>query len=61
MAAALVMVGGAIFGIPVAGSLTVGGFQDPTAESAQATAVLTDVFGQSDQQLIFTVTDPRRC
>jgi RND superfamily putative drug exporter len=56
--AALVMVGGAIFGIPAAGSLTVGGFQDPTAESARATAVLTDVFGQSDQQLIFTVTDP---
>ena len=59
MTAALVTIGAAIFGIPAAGSLTVGGFQDPTAESARATAVLTDVFGQGDLQLIFTVTDPQ--
>ncbi len=35
--AALAMVAAGIFGIPVAKSLSAGGFQDPTSESAQAT------------------------
>lgn len=34
-AAALVLLG--VFGIPVVNSLSGGGFQDPTAESARAT------------------------
>ena len=38
--ALLVMVAAGIFGIPVAKSLSAGGFQDPTSESAQATQLL---------------------
>ncbi len=56
--AALVMVAAAIFGIPVAKSLSAGGFQDPASESAQAIHLLTDKFGQSDQQLVILVTAP---
>src|SRR4051794_21389871 len=52
---ALVMVAAAIFGIPVAKSLSAGGFQDPTSESARATQLLTDKFHQGDMQLIITV------
>jgi RND superfamily putative drug exporter len=56
--AALVLVGAAIFGIPVARSLSAGGFQDPKSESAQAIQLLTDKFGQSDQQMVIVVTAP---
>ena len=56
--AALVMVAAAVFGIPVAKSLSAGGFQDPSSESAQATALLTEKFGQGDMQLLVTITDP---
>jgi putative drug exporter of the RND superfamily len=56
--AALVLVGAAIFGIPVAKSLSAGGFQDPTSESAQAIQLLTDKFGQSDQQMVIVLTAP---
>ena len=56
--AALVLIIAAIFGIPVAESLSAGGFQDPTSESAQATRLLTDKFGQSDQQLLIMLTAP---
>ncbi|WP_085265981.1 MMPL family transporter [Mycolicibacter longobardus] len=56
--AALVMVAAAVFGIPVADSLSAGGFQDPGSESAQATRLLTDRFGQSDQQLLILVSSP---
>ena len=56
--AALVMVATGIFGIPVAKSLSAGGFQDPTSESAKAAQLLTEKFGQSDQQLLITVTAP---
>lgn len=37
--AVLVMIATAIFGIPVMKSLSAGGLQDPTAESAHATGV----------------------
>jgi len=37
--ALFVMVAAAIFGIPVAKSLSASGFQDPTSESAMATQV----------------------
>ena len=53
---ALVMVAAAIFGIPVAKTLSAGGFQDPTSQSAEATALLTEKFDQGDMQLLFTVT-----
>ncbi|WP_029114175.1 MMPL family transporter [Mycobacterium sp. URHB0044] len=56
--AALVMVAAAVFGIPVAKSLSAGGFQDPTSESAQATKLLTEKFDQGDMQLLITVTAP---
>ena len=54
--AALVMVACGIFGIPVAKHLSAGGFQDPTSESAQATKMLADKFGQGDMELLITVT-----
>ena len=54
--AALVMVACGIFGIPVAKSLSAGGFQDPTSQSAQATKLLVDKFGQGDMQLVISVT-----
>jgi putative drug exporter of the RND superfamily len=55
--AILIMVGAAVFGVPVAKSLSAGGFQDPTSESAEATQILTDKFHQGDMQLVITVTD----
>ncbi len=55
--AVLVMVATAVFGIPVAGSLSAGGFVDPTSESSHAARLLDQKFGQSDQQLLITVTD----
>ncbi len=55
---ALVMVAAAVFGIPVAKTLSAGGFQDPGSESAQATQLLTDKFDQGDMQLLVTVTSP---
>jgi uncharacterized membrane protein YdfJ with MMPL/SSD domain len=54
----LVLVAAAVFGIPVAKSLSAGGFQDPSSESAQAVKLLTEKFGQSDQQLVLLVTAP---
>jgi putative drug exporter of the RND superfamily len=55
--AALAMVAAGIFGVPVANSLSAGGFQDPTSESAQATQLLADKFGRGDMQLVISVTD----
>ena len=54
--AAFVMVAAAIFGIPVAKTLSAGGFQDPTSQSAEAAALLTEKFDQGDMQLLITVT-----
>ncbi|GAS89361.1 MMPL domain-containing protein [Mycolicibacterium brisbanense] len=56
--AALVMVVAAVFGIPVAKSLSPTGFEDPASESAIATRMLADRFGQGDQQLVFVVSSP---
>lgn len=57
-AAALLAVLTAVFGIPVANHLSSGGFQDPSSESARAAQLLAEKFGQSDQQLLITVSDP---
>jgi RND superfamily putative drug exporter len=57
-AAVLVFIAAAVFGIPVAKSLSPGGFQDPSSESAHAIQVLTDKFGQSGQQMLILVTAP---
>ncbi|OBI79887.1 MMPL family transporter [Mycobacterium sp. 1245805.9] len=56
--AILVFIGAAVFGIPVAKSLSPGGFQDPNSESAHAIQILTDKFGQSGQQMLVMVTAP---
>lgn len=56
--AALVTVAAAVFGIPVAKTLCACGFEDPSSESARATAILTDTFGHGDAQMIFVVSDP---
>jgi RND superfamily putative drug exporter len=50
------MVATAVFGIPVANSLSAAGFQDPTSESAHASRLLADKFGQGDQQMLITVS-----
>ncbi|HTQ22172.1 MMPL family transporter [Mycobacterium sp.] len=55
-AAALVMVASAIFGSPVTKVLSAGGFTDPASESARAADILASKFGQSDMQLLITVT-----
>ena len=57
-AAVLLAVAAAIFGIPVAESLSASGFQDPTAESSRATQLLTEKFGQGDVQMLITVSAP---
>ncbi len=57
-AALLVFVAAAVFGIPVAKSLSPGGFQDPNSESAHAINVLADKFGQSGQQMLILLTAP---
>ncbi|GAS90534.1 MMPL family transporter [Mycolicibacterium brisbanense] len=54
--AALMMAAAAIFGIPVAKSLSAGGFQDPSSESARAAKLLSDKFDRGDMQLVISVT-----
>ena len=54
--ALLVMAGAAVFGIPAANSLSAGGFQDPTATSAQAAQWLAGTFDQGDMQMLITVS-----
>src|SRR3954468_21385545 len=56
--AVLLTVALGIFGVPVAKSLSASGFQDPTAESARATEILTDKFHQGDVQLLIVVSTP---
>lgn len=57
-AAILVLVAAGIFGIPVVNNLSAGGFQDPTSESARATELLRDKFGQTDQKMLIALTAP---
>jgi uncharacterized membrane protein YdfJ with MMPL/SSD domain len=54
--AVLVMVGTAIFGIPVSKTLLPGGWFDPGSESSQASALLSQKFGQGDMVMLITVT-----
>jgi putative drug exporter of the RND superfamily len=54
--AALATVVAGVFGIPVAKSLCACGFQDPTSESASATQLLSEKFGQGDVPLLIIVT-----
>ncbi|TDO18639.1 RND superfamily putative drug exporter [Mycobacterium sp. BK086] len=54
-AAALLMIGIAVFGIPAAASLSAGGFIDPSSESARASQMLADTFNQGDMDLVVLV------
>ena len=55
--AVLVMVGAAIFGIPVTKSLSAGGFQDPASRVVAGGARCSrEKFGQGDMQMLITVT-----
>ncbi|UMB68243.1 MMPL family transporter [Mycobacterium paraterrae] len=54
----LLLVGAAIFGLPVIDRLSGGGFQDPTSESARASDLLRHKFDQTDQQILIVVTAP---
>ncbi|CMM43324.1 transmembrane transport protein mmpL13a [Mycobacterium tuberculosis] len=57
--AVFVFIAAAVFGVPVADSLSPGGFQDPRSESARAIEVLTDKFGQSGQKMLSWLRQPR--
>ncbi len=56
--AALFAVAAAVFGVPVIGKLSAGGFADPQAESTRAAEVLSRSFDQGDMQLLIVVSDP---
>ncbi len=58
ISAALLTLALAVFGIPVAESLSSGGFQDPASESAQAATLMTGKLGQGDVQMLVTVATP---
>lgn len=57
--ALLVIIACAVFGVPVAKSLSGGGFRDPTSESARASAVLADTFDRPDMQFLLIVRSER--
>jgi len=46
--ALFIVIGAAVFGIPVTKSWSAGGFQDPSSESAEGAALLSDKFHQGD-------------
>jgi RND superfamily putative drug exporter len=52
----LVMIGTAIFGIPVGKTLSAGGGLDPGAESSLASGLLSQKFDQGDMTMVITVT-----
>ena len=52
----LVLVGTAVFGVPVAGRLSAGGLTDPGAQSSRATALLASTFAQGDMPMLITVS-----
>jgi RND superfamily putative drug exporter len=43
-----IVIGAAVFGIPVTKSWSAGGFQDPSSESAEGAALLSDKFHPGD-------------
>jgi putative drug exporter of the RND superfamily len=54
--AVLLMFAAGVFGIPVAQSLSPGGFVDPTSESARAAATLAEKFHQGDMELVLLLS-----
>ena len=58
LVAALITIAAGIFGVPVAKTLCACGFEDPTSESARATALMVDTFDQGDAQMLIVVSAP---
>ena len=56
--ALLILIGSAVFGVPVTSRLSAGGLTDPSAQSSRAMALLTGTFGQGDMPMIITVSSP---
>jgi putative drug exporter of the RND superfamily len=56
--AGLLLVGGALYGAPVAGHLLTGGFTDPAADSTHATQLIDDRFHGGQANLVFLVSAP---
>ena len=56
--AGLLLVGGAVYGAPVAGHLLTGGFTDPSADSTHATNLIDDQFHGGQANLVFLVSAP---
>jgi putative drug exporter of the RND superfamily len=56
--ALLVLIGSAVFGVPVTSRLSAGGLTDPNAQSDRATALLARTFGQGDMPMLITVSCP---
>jgi RND superfamily putative drug exporter len=56
--AGLLLVGGAVYGAPVAGHLLTGGFTDPSADSTHATTLIDDKFHGGQANLVFLVSAP---
>ncbi len=56
--AGLLLVGGGIFGAPVASHLLTGGFTDPSADSTKATSVIDREFHGGQANLVFLVSAP---
>lgn len=54
--AVLVMIGAAIFGVPVIRHLSAGGQTDPNAESSRASALLSQKFDQGDLTMVIALT-----
>lgn len=53
---AFVVVVAAVLGIPASQTLSAGGFQDPTSQSARANQVLVDKFDQGDMDLMISIS-----
>ena len=56
--AGLLLVGGAVYGAPVAGHLLTGGFTDPSADSTHATNLIDDQFHGGQANIVFLVSAP---
>ena len=57
-AAAALTIALAVFGVPVANSLSPSGFQDPGAESTSAAAILAEKFDRGDVQMVIMLSAP---
>src|SRR3954471_19337759 len=56
--AGILLIGGGLFGAPVASHLLTGGFTDPSADSTKATQVIDDRFAGGQANILFVVRAP---